>query len=317
MNSKINTVVAGIGGVGGFFGGLLAKHYENHDNIKINFFARGENLKQINTNGLKVQHLDKEFYARPSLASHNAADFGTADCLIIACKSYDLDSILEQLKPCIGRETIIMPLLNGVDSRRKIQEQFKDNLVLRSCVYIVARLKAPGWVKNHGNVQTMFFGSDELENERLKDLEQVFKEAGIEVTYSNKINSIVWEKFSFISPTATATSFYDNCISEIANDEEKLSQCKLLIEEITALAKMKSISLPENIMEKTLKKLSVFPEKATTSMHSDFQKNVNKTELESITGYVVREAERLGIEVPTYRSMYDALLERGRLAVKS
>jgi 2-dehydropantoate 2-reductase len=315
MNSQTNIVIAGIGGVGGFFGGLLAKFYEKHEGVKINFFARGENLEQIKKNGLKVQHLEKEFVAKPNISSQNAADFGTADCVIIACKSYDLNTILEQLKTCIDQHTIIMPLLNGVDSRSKIQAQFKDNMVLKACVYIVARLHAPGWVKNLGNVQTLFFGIDQLEDERLRYLEQIFKTAGLEATCSTKINSIVWEKYSFISPTATATSYFDNCISDIANDAEKLNQCKLLIEEITALAKMKSIDLPAEIIEKTLRKLSAFPDKATTSMHSDFQKNVNKTELESITGYVVREGERLGLEVPTYQRMYEGLLERGKSAV--
>jgi 2-dehydropantoate 2-reductase len=316
MNSKKNIVIAGIGGVGGFFGGLLANFYEKHEEIQINFFARGENLEQIKKNGLKIQHLEKEFVAKPNISSHNASDFGTADCVVIACKSYDLDSMLEQLKPCIDQQTIIMPLLNGVDSRTKIQVQFKDNLVLKSCVYIVARLHAPGWVKNHGNVQTLFFGIDKLEDERLRNLEHVFKSAGLEATCSTNINSIVWEKFSFISPTATATSFYDNCISEIAKDAEKLNKCKLLIEEITALAKMKSIELPANIVEKTLMKLSAFPDRATTSMHSDFQKKSNKTELDSITGYVLREAKRLGLEVPTYSWMYGSLLERSRTVIK-
>lgn len=39
MKTKI--IIAGIGGVGGYFGGLLAKHFYGKENVEINFFARG------------------------------------------------------------------------------------------------------------------------------------------------------------------------------------------------------------------------------------------------------------------------------------
>ena len=52
----------------------------------------------------------------------------------------------------------------------------------------------------------------------------------------------------------------------------------------------------------------IMPNNSTTSMHSDFQKG-NRTEVETLTGYVVRAAQELGIEVPTYQFMYKGLTE--------
>ncbi|MBK7469027.1 MAG: hypothetical protein IPJ43_20795 [Saprospiraceae bacterium] len=52
-------------------------------------------------------------------------------------------------------------------------------------------------------------------------LETLFKQANINATLSKNISSIIWEKFIYISPTATATSYFDSSIGEILADPKK------------------------------------------------------------------------------------------------
>lgn len=113
---------------------------ENHSAIKIKFLARGEHFKAIQKKGLKVITKNTEFTAHPTVASNNAKELGIADYILICTKSYDLEATLEQLRPCINDQTILLPLLNGVDSKERIEKLFPNNLVLDGCVYIVARL---------------------------------------------------------------------------------------------------------------------------------------------------------------------------------
>ncbi len=202
--TKTKIIIAGIGGVGGYFGGLLANHFYENENVEINYFARGRHLKEIQNNGLKVIKGDSEFIAKPTLATDNPADIGIADFIIIATKSYDLETVIQQLRSCINQDTIILPLLNGVDSKERIKNMFPDNIVLDGCAYIVSRLKQPGVIENSGNIQTLYFGRDNAINERLLLLESLFKEADIEAFLSSSISTIIWEKFIFISPTATS-----------------------------------------------------------------------------------------------------------------
>jgi 2-dehydropantoate 2-reductase len=305
MKTKI--IVAGIGGVGGYFGGLLAKHFYNSENVEINFVARGAHLKEIQNNGLKVIQGDDEFIVWPTLATDNPSEIGIANFIIVATKSYDLESVLEQLRPCINLNTIILPLLNGVDSRERIQTLLPDTVVLDGCVYIVARLKQAGIVENIGNIQTLYFGLDNYTSERLLLLESLFKEAGIEATLSQNISTVLWEKFIFISPTATATSYFNNSIGEVLADPEKLSIVAALIEEIKQVAKTRGVIVPEDITEKTWNKLKGMPFGATSSMHNDFKNNKPNNELESLTGYVIREGKTYGIATPTYEMAYAAL----------
>nr|HMU03785.1 ketopantoate reductase C-terminal domain-containing protein [Saprospiraceae bacterium] len=208
------------------------------------------------------------------------------------------------LLPAINKDTIVLPLLNGVDSKDKIKNILPDNLVLDGCVYIVSRLIQDGIIENSGNIQKLFFGLNNLEDDRLFFFEDLFKRAGIDATLSQNISTIIWEKFIFLSPIATSTSYFDTCIGDIISDSEKLGKLKTLIEEVKRLAIAKHIHLDDDINEKTLQKLKALPYYATSSMHSDFKKNKAYTELKSLTAYVIDEGRKYNVETPIFRNMY-------------
>lgn len=300
---KRKLLIAGIGGVGGYFGGLLAKHYENSSAVDIIFLARGNNLKQIQENGLKIIDGAKEFVVHPALATDDVAKIGFVDYVIVATKSYDLEAIMEQLQPCMSLKTVIIPLLNGVDSKEKIKRSFPENLVLDGCAYIVSRLQVPGVIEKNGAIEKIYFGLDDYEHESLRLLLTLFTEAGIEAHLSKQISRTVWEKFVFLSPLATATSYYDTNVSGILENEEKLDALLHLVEEIKQVAKVKNIALPEDITTTTLSKYESLPSQATTSMHSDFKNKKSQNELASITTFVVNEAIKHGVDVPFYKKM--------------
>lgn len=269
--TKTKIIIAGIGGVGGYFGGLLANHFSDNENVEISFYARGRHLKEIQHNGLKVIKGKSEFIARPTLATDIPSEIGIADFIIVCTKSYDLETVIEQLQPCVNKDTIILPLPNGVDSKERITNILPNNIILDGCAYIVSRLRQFGEVENSGNIQTLSFGLDIYESERLSQLERIFKEADIEATLSKNISEIIWEKFIFISPTAKATSYFDKCIGEVLADNESFKTLTNLIEEIELLAKAKQITVSEDIKIKTVNKLRALPYETTSSMHSDFK----------------------------------------------
>ncbi|MFZ1678010.1 MAG: 2-dehydropantoate 2-reductase, partial [Saprospiraceae bacterium] len=143
--------ISGIGGLGGFFGGLLAKQYKDSKDVEIIFLSRGENEKAIRQNGLQVLTVKGNFTAYPKLITSDASLIGKVDLLICCTKRYDLAENMIECSPCVNEHTIILPLLNGVDSRELIETIFPKNLVLDGCVYLVARLTEPGIVMETGN----------------------------------------------------------------------------------------------------------------------------------------------------------------------
>jgi len=131
---KTKILIAGIGGVGGYFGGWLARHYRDHPQVEIHFLARGRHLQKIQAEGLRVVHGADSFVARPSSATDNPATVGQADMVILACNRYDLEGMMDTIRPCVGAHTVLLPLLNGVESTAKISAFFPNNPVMEGCV---------------------------------------------------------------------------------------------------------------------------------------------------------------------------------------
>lgn len=308
--TKTKILIAGIGGVGGYFGGLLAKEFYANDSVEVAFLARGNHLKEIQNKGLKIITAKDEFIAKPRTVTDNPTDIGIVDFILVCIKSFDLESTIQQLKPCINDNTIILPLLNGVDSKERIESILPNNIVLHGCVYIISRLKKAGVVENSGNIETLYFGLDNFTNEKLIHLDSLFRQAKINATLSKFISTILWEKYIFISPLATATSYFDNCLGEILEDNDKSETLKALITEVKALAKAKQIAVSEDIINITLSKMKPLPFKATSSLHSDIIDNKPNNELETLTGYVVREGNRQNLNMPTYEKIYDEMKKR-------
>lgn len=311
MRQKTKIIIAGIGGVGGYFGGLLAKKYAGNTAVEIIFVARGAHLKQIRENGLKVIDGEETFTVIPALATDDPVSIGIADFILVCTKNYNLVETIEQLMPCINNQTIVLPLLNGVDATAKISALLSGNTtVLQGCVYLVSQLKEPGVIENSGSIQTLYFGTDqEVEDttsEKLFFLERTLQESGIQACFHPEILSVVWEKYIFVSAIATATAYFDACIGEVLEKHyEKIVQ---LIDEVKQVATDKGIAIDTEIASKTISKLKALPYEATSSMHRDFQNDKPNTEIESLTGYVVKAGMASGVSVAKYAEMYAALL---------
>lgn len=308
MDKKI--LIVGIGGVGGYFGGMLAQSFHERNDVSILFMARGENLRAIQQKGLLVTTPDTQFYAYPDIVSDNPLDFGKVDYIILCTKSYDIEETANKIRSCVKDETVFLPLLNGVDNTERLGAIYPDNLVADGCVYIISRLVAPGHVQNMGNNQNIIFGIQNASDPRLDFLNNLFKEAGIDAKLTKNTPTYIWEKFIFISATATVTSYYNKTFGEVKQCEECMNDLRQLIDECYTLARHKNIVLPADLKEKVWSKfLNVLPQ-ATTSMHADYLSGKKQTEVRSLTGYIVEQSEKYNLHVPKYQEMYLHLIKK-------
>jgi 2-dehydropantoate 2-reductase len=299
--------ILGLGGVGGYFGGLLAKAYFESDAIEIVFIARGETQRIIVQDGLKIVTDDTEFIVHPKLVSNSPDEIGQLDYLICATKTYDIEESLLSLKKCIVPETVILPLYNGVDAPERIQELFPENVVLEGCVYIISMIFSPGTIRKMGFYEKLFFGSKTASRSKLEELQNILQKAKIESYLVENIEETVWEKFIFISALASATSYLNENIGEILNNSDSKELYIQLIHEIVAVARAKDLKLPEDIVQQTIVKLEKSPKEATSSMHRDLLANKN-TEAISLTQFVVKEGAKYNVETPLYTKIADVLL---------
>lgn len=305
----IKIAILGIGGVGGYFGGKLARKYDvANEFVKIYFIARGEHLLAIKKNGLHVITDEEEFTAFPTLATDKPAEIGVCNYLIITTKSYDLKSSIENIKPCIRENTVILPLLNGGNISEKIREILPKNKVWDGLSYIVSRKTAPGEIRTSGIYHKMTFGNVFSDEKRLESFEKLVKDAKIDATWSKDIRKSVWQKFYFISVSASLTSYFDVSFNDIVNKEEIISFTEEFANEFLQVAQSEGVNLDEKDKQDVMKRLRALPEGSTASMHSDFLQG-NNTEVETLTGEIVRLAHKHHLQVPLYEKVYRKLVK--------
>lgn len=303
---KFRIAILGIGGVGGYLGGKLAARHAGSEDAEIVFAARGENARAIEENGLTISTSEGETNSRPSLVTDDPQKIGEVDLLVVATKAFDLEESVARYSKLIGPRTSILPLLNGVDHADRIRAICQDADVWNGCVFIVARLQSPGIVRVESEIRLYQFGGVGSDREKLRRFDSMLRNAGVDSQLSADIEKTVWEKFIFISPLATLTSAFDSNIVGLLETDDKRTVLESMIAEVAAVARAKGINVGEDIETATLEKVRKAPPGATSSMHSDFKKG-GRTELETLTGYVVREASRLRIAVPAYERYYGQL----------
>lgn len=306
MKTRIG--ILGLGGVGGYFGGLLAQAYSKSNTVEIIFIARGKTQKSIVESGLKILSDDGETIVSPNLVSDNPEVIGTLDYLICATKTYDIESSFESYRKCITPNTVILPLYNGVDASERISKLFPENIVLQGCVYIVSMIVAPGIIKKIGPYEKLFFGSKSNTDSKITALQSILEKAKIESYLVENIDETVWEKFIFISALASATSYLNQNIGQILSNPESKQVYVSLLNEIALVASAKGLKMPTDIIEQTIIKLEKSPQEATSSMHRDFLAN-HKTEVVSLTEFVVKEGIKYGVSTPVYKMILNKLLK--------
>lgn len=297
--------IVGVGGVGGYIGAKLCtligtpgKHYE------IVFIARGDHADAIRHHGLSVIEDEGTFTAHPSEVTAAETAEGTFDLILVCVKSYDITATITALKKTIREDTVIIPFANGVNNAETIAA-LVDAKVINGCAYILSHIQKPGVIRKQGKVFAAVFGDPEYIGESLY-IEYLFKDAGLRTKIPDDIDTAVWKKYLFICAFATLTSYYDTNIKPVYDAHYSIA--KTVLGEIAAVAATKGIDLRDEI-GKALETASNLPGDASTSMHLDFQ-NHRRTELETLTGYIVHEGERLHVPVPKMTQMYKTLKEK-------
>ena len=111
--------VVGTGAVGGYFGGRLVQAGED-----VVFLARGAHLLAIQEQGLQVESVDGDFAIRPAQATDDPAGIGPVDLVLLAVKGWQVPQAIETMRPLVGPETFVVPLLNGVEAPEQLATAF-------------------------------------------------------------------------------------------------------------------------------------------------------------------------------------------------
>ncbi|HTZ38890.1 MAG TPA: 2-dehydropantoate 2-reductase N-terminal domain-containing protein, partial [Syntrophales bacterium] len=177
--------IIGIGGIGGFYGGKLAVQYAGKGEHEIIFFARGAHLEAIRKDGLKLVTVDGEYIARPTLATDKPSEMGLLDLVLFCTKSYGLEEAAKSIAGNLRENSVVLPLLNGVDITDRLKAVLPRGIVLYGGVFISCAIQSPGFVKQAGGTGQLFFGpASKADAEKYRPIETLLKGAGIKAELS-------------------------------------------------------------------------------------------------------------------------------------
>lgn len=294
--------IIGTGGVGGYFGGKLAMAGSD-----VTFLARGEHLKALQQNGLRIKSIKGDFKIDPIKVTDNIKTIGFADLVIIALKSWQIKEIITDLIEIVNQNTTILPLQNGIFTADELKEQFDQNNVIGGSCRIFSKIESPGIINHFDSDPKIILG--ELNNsktERIYKIESVLNHAGIETTISDNIQTDLWRKFIIVcvSGLLAVTKTTHGELRELKVTRQLMIE---LLTEIYNLSKKVGIQIETNYLEKAISLIDSFSYDNTGSLTRDVWKG-KPSEIEYQTGTVVRLAEKYGIDVPINRFVYSCIL---------
>ena len=302
--------IIGIGGVGGFYGGKLALKYSGRSKHEVIFYARGAHLAAIRKDGLRLVTVDGECTVRPMQATDNPGEMGALDLTIFCTKSYGLEDAARAIAGNLHGESVVLPLLNGVDITDRLRAVLPRGEVLYGGVFISSAIQGPGIVKQMGGTGQLFFGpANRADVEKYRPIETLLKDAGIKAELSSDALLPLWTKYIFIGPMAGVTSLTGKPFGDVLADAADRAMVEGMMKEIEAVARKKGVHFPPDIVEASLGKAAAFAPTTKTSMQLDYERG-NRTELDIFTAYMVRAGKELGIPVPLHRKVYAELMMR-------
>lgn len=302
-----NIWIIGLGGVGGYFGGKLTRQLSR--DYHISFIARGEHLEKIRAEGL-ILNTDKQqgTLCQPSLATDDMSACPSPDLVLLCVKSYALPRALEQLKPFVTENTVLLPLLNGIDIVQRCRKIINNGLILPACVYVTTYIEEPGVVTQKGSTGKIIFGPDPACPARdVSSLLFLFSQASIPFGYFDNPYTSIWGKYIFIAAFGLVTAGTGKTLGGILEDKDAVEQVKGVMGEILEIAKAKDIPLPINIIEQSLEKAAAFPHETKTSFQRDVEIPGKPNESELFGSTILRLGQSLSITTPVTEKLHSAI----------
>lgn len=291
--------VVGSGAVGGFVGAVLKKA-----GFDVIFLARGQHLQSMNEKGLHIHSGSSSFHVNGEFTSE-MKDMEKADYILFTVKSSETRDIARKLQPFLKAGTFVLTLQNGVDNEEILSEILGEEKILSGAAYITSTVKEPGVIRQEGTYSFVIGSFHESGKQAAIRMEEVFQIVGIPCRVSKDVLTRKWDKllwnvtFNPLSASTMAT------VGEILDDKHLRKTAEQALGEAIAVGKACGIEVRDKVIDR------IFPSAETvrhhkTSMLQDRERG-KKMEIESLCGFFVSKAERLGLDTPVLRTLYAVL----------
>ena len=115
-------------------------------------------MKAIQEQGLKLITDKEELLSIPNIATDKIENIPTPDLYLLCVKGYDLKDAVIEIAKNIADDTIVVPLLNGVDIYERVRAILSKEIVIPAAIYVTSSIEAPGVVRQSGPEGRIVYG---------------------------------------------------------------------------------------------------------------------------------------------------------------
>jgi 2-dehydropantoate 2-reductase len=306
-------LIYGAGAIGSFIGYLLSdansSSGEKIENVAL--LGRKSHINRINDVGLKISLLEKNNLLQFKYCFADLADLKSSEfypkIVIICVKTYSLSSVCDELRKS-GllqerlRNAIFILLMNGMGNREAFGElHLSDSQVLEGITSLGIKFSEDGMVELKGKGKTII--EEKIGEDLKKFMGARFQEKGFEIEFTPDFKEPQYSKLfanAVINPITALTRRENGIVlsSLLKNTVQGV------VREAVAVAAMEGISREEGSVMEMVYSVAEKTSGNTSSMLSDMLKG-RITEVDSINGYIIRQARKYKIEVPVNEALYE------------
>jgi 2-dehydropantoate 2-reductase len=308
---NLNIGIIGVGGVGGYYGSKLCRLISAKQ-AKVYFIARGPHLAAIRQGGLSVKTATEgDWISHPTLVTDDFNDVPPLNICLVCVKSYDLQKAAQQLRPRISDDTVLVPLLNGIDIYERMRRELESALIFPACSYIGVHIAAPGKIFQGGGDCKILFGHNlRSADARPQSLFTIFERCGIRYEWCDNIDAVLWRKYIFIAAFGMVMACFDKTLGQVMETPRLRRYVQEVMEEIAALAERKDVDLPADVVIETYQHGRDFSYESKTSFQRDFEKANKPDERDLFADTILRLGSQLGIETPVTGELWNIMEQR-------
>ncbi|MFC6646037.1 ketopantoate reductase family protein [Granulicella cerasi] len=308
-------LVVGAGATGGYYGGRLALAGRD-----VTFLVRGKRADLLRDKGLVIRTPggDETLAAPQLIAADTLASAKPFDLILLSVKAYGFESAVNDLAPAVGDNTLILPLLNGMQHLDKLSARFGAEKVLGGFCRIVGDIAPDGAVWQMTPLNELAYGTlSEAQQARIAAVDATLKNAGFVATLSPEILRDMWGKWILLASLNAINILTRGAIGTVqALDEFDGVGTRLenrVMDEVFATCAAYDMMPEEKTIAMIRERLTEKDSTLESSMYRDFTRGYS-VECDQILGDLVRRARLRAIDVPLVEAAFVQLrlYERAR-----
>ena len=298
----MKVAIVGSGGVGGYFGGLLAR--AGHD---VSFVARGAHLEAIRGNGgLHIESQNDGDFLAPGRGIGDTREAGVQDLVLLTVKMHHNEAAIASIPPMVGEGTVALTLQNGIENGDRLAEVIGTEPVMIGSAFMEGRISEPG-VVTQGGPGTASFGEMTVGiTERGERLQSQFRDAGWRVELQENMPGMLWKKFAYIAGSAAVCAAANCVYEEMRTIPITRALIQQAVEEALAVGRASGAPIMEDSLQWAMDSLDRFPAQGRASMAKDFTEG-RPVELDGLNGAVIRLARESNTPTPANDFLYAIL----------